>query len=62
MRDTGIPVSHDSEKVMCWKYSNRTRTLTVFGKKMTHVFDRVLESEIEQRLLDAKFKEALWRA
>ncbi len=47
---------------MGWKYSNITKTLTVFGKKMTHVFDRVLESEIEQKLLDAKFKEALWRA
>ncbi|MCG2572002.1 hypothetical protein LVY74_00315 [Acinetobacter sp. ME22] len=46
---------------MGWKYSNRTRTLTVFGKKMTHIFDKVLESEIDQLLVDAKFKEALWR-
>lgn len=46
---------------MGWKYSNITKTLTVFGKQMTHVFDKVLESEIDQLLVDAKFKEALWR-
>ena len=46
---------------MGWKYSSITKILTVFGKKMTHVFDKVLESEIDQLLIDAKFKEALWR-
>lgn len=60
--DTGIPVSDDLEKIMGWKYSHTTRTLTVFGNKMTHIFDNVLESEIDHLIVDAKFKEALWRA
>lgn len=46
---------------MGWKYSSITKTLMVFGKQMTHVFDNVLESEINHFLVDAKFKEALWR-
>lgn len=46
---------------MGWKYSNITKTLTVFGNKMTHIFDNVLESEIDHLIVDAKFKEALWR-
>lgn len=46
---------------MGWKYSNTTKTLTVFGKKKTHVFDNVLESEIDQLLVNAKVKDSIWR-
>lgn len=45
---------------MKFKYSTRTRTLTVFGAKMTHVFDNVSVGEIEELVIDAKFKEARW--
>lgn len=46
---------------MKFKYSTITRTLTVFGAKMTHVFDNVSVGEIEELVTDAKFKEACWR-
>lgn len=46
---------------MKFKYSTITRTLTVFGTKMTHVFDNVSVGEIEELVINAKFKEALWR-
>jgi hypothetical protein len=46
---------------MKFKYSTITRTLTVFGAKMTHVFDNVSVGEIEELVINAKFKEALWR-
>ena len=46
---------------MKFKYSTITRTLTVFGAKMTHVFDNVSVGEIEELVIDAKLKEALWR-
>ena len=46
---------------MKFKYSTITRTLTVFAAKMTHVFDNVSVGEIEELVIDAKLKEALWR-
>lgn len=46
---------------MKFKYSTITRTLTVFGAKMTHVFDNVSVGEIEELVINAKFKEELWR-
>lgn len=46
---------------MKFKYSTITRTLTVFGAKMTHIFNNVGAGEIEELLTDAKFKEATWR-
>ncbi|WP_171254786.1 hypothetical protein [Acinetobacter sp. TGL-Y2] len=46
---------------MNFKYSSSTRTLTVFGAKMTHIFNNVGVGEIEHLIIDAKFKEATWR-
>ncbi len=46
---------------MSYSYSSITRTLTVFGAKMTHVFNNVGIGELEALLTDAKFKEAIWR-
>lgn len=46
---------------MSFRYSSRYRTLIVFGSKMNHCFDNVNASEINQLILDAKFKEACWR-
>lgn len=43
-------------------YSTVTRTLTVFGKKMTHIFENVNESEVTNLVANAKFKESIWRA
>lgn len=39
-------------------YSTITRTLTVFGNNMTHVFDNVGIGEIDDLIINAKFKEA----
>jgi len=47
---------------MKFKYSTRTRTLTVFGAKMDHIFHNVSVGEIEELVIDAKFKEARWVA
>lgn len=46
---------------MSYQYSSITRTLTVFGAKMTHIFKNVGVGEIEGLLTDAKIKEATWR-
>ncbi len=46
---------------MKFKYSTLTRTLTVFGSKMTHIFENVGIGELEDLLINAKFKEATWR-
>lgn len=46
---------------MKFKYLTITRTLTVFGAKMDHIFHNVSVGEIEELVIDAKFKEALWR-
>jgi hypothetical protein len=46
---------------MKFKYSTRTRILTVFGAKMDHIFHNVSVGEIEGLVIDAKFKEACWR-
>ena len=46
---------------MKFKYSTLTRTLEVFGSKMTHIFDNVYESEISALVANAKFKESIWR-
>jgi hypothetical protein len=46
---------------MKFNYSTITRTLTVFGGNMTHIFDNVNESEILALVANAKFKEATWR-
>lgn len=43
-------------------YSTQTKTLTVFGSRMTHIFHNVLASETEALITEAKFKEATWRA
>ncbi len=43
-------------------YFTITRTLTVFGAKMTHIFKNTGAGEIEELVTDAKFKEANWRA
>jgi len=47
---------------MNFKYSTITRTLTVFGAKMTHIYSNVGVGEIEYLITNAKFKEATWRA
>ncbi|OTG82318.1 hypothetical protein B9T27_08770 [Acinetobacter sp. ANC 4648] len=49
------------EEYMKFTYSTITRTLTVFGTKMTHVFTNVSSGEIEALVIDAKLKEAIWR-
>jgi len=46
---------------MKFNYSTITRTLTVFGTKMDHIFHNVSVGEIEELLINAKFKEATWR-
>ena len=46
---------------MKFNYSSTTRTLTVFGVKMDHIFQNVSVGEIEELVIDAKFKEANWR-
>lgn len=46
---------------MRFQYSTITRTLTVFGSKMTHIFNNVGVGEIEDLIVNAKFKEACWR-
>ncbi len=46
---------------MKFNYSSMTRILTVYGAKMTHIFNNVGAGEIEELLTDAKFKEATWR-
>jgi hypothetical protein len=46
---------------MKFNYSTITRTLTVFGAKMDHIFHNVSIGEIEELLINAKFKEATWR-
>lgn len=43
---------------MKFSYSTITRTLTVFGSKMTHVFDNVGIGEIDDLIVNAKFNEA----
>jgi len=42
-------------------YSSITRTLTVCGAKMTHIFQNVSLGEIEDLISNAKLKEATWR-
>lgn len=46
---------------MKYEYPTLTRTLTVFGVKMTHIFDKVNASEIDALVINAKLKEARWR-
>jgi hypothetical protein len=46
---------------MNFKYSTITRTLTVFGARMTHIYSNVGVGEIEDLITNAKFKEARWR-
>lgn len=46
---------------MNFNYSTITRTLTVFGAKMPHIFSNVGIGEIEELVTNAKFKEANWR-
>lgn len=43
---------------MKFNYSTLTRTLTVFGGNMTHIFDNVNESEVTALLSDAKAAES----
>lgn len=43
---------------MKFKYSTLTRTLEVFGIKMTHIFNNVGVGEIEDLIVNANFKEA----
>lgn len=43
---------------MRFQYSTITRTLTVFGSKMTHIYENVGAGEIEDLIVNAKFKEA----
>jgi hypothetical protein len=45
-----------------YHYSTIIRTLKVFGAKMTHIFSNVSVGEIEEFVIDAKLKEATWRA
>lgn len=47
---------------MKFKYSTITRTLTVYGAKMTHIFNNVGAGEIEELTANAELKEATWRA
>ena len=46
---------------MKYEYSTLTRTLTVFGVKMTHIFDKVNASEIDALVINARLREARWR-
>ncbi len=45
-----------------YHYSAITRTLKVFGEKMTHQFSNVSVGEIEELVINAKLKEAIWRS
>ena len=56
------PIVRLKGKNMNFKYSTITRTLTVFGAKMTHIFSNVGVGEIEELVINAKLKEATWRA
>ena len=47
---------------MNYHYSTITRTLKVFGAKMTHTFSNVGVGEIDELVINAKLKEATWRA
>ena len=47
---------------MNYHYSTITWTLKVFGAKMTHIFSNVGVGEIEELVINAKLKEATWRA
>jgi len=47
---------------MNYHYSTITRTLKVFGVKMTHIFSNVGVGEIDELVINAKLKEATWRA
>lgn len=47
---------------MKFKYSTLTRIFTVFGSKMIHIFENVNPSEMDNLIVDAKLKEATWRA
>lgn len=47
---------------MKFTYSTATRTVAVFGVKMTHVFSNVGVGEIEELVTDAKFKDANGRS
>jgi len=47
---------------MKYTYSSITRTLTVIGCTMDHIFTNVGLFEIEALLTNAKFKEATWRS
>lgn len=46
---------------MKFNYSSITRTLIVFGARMTHIFENVGIGEIESLVINAKLKEATWR-
>lgn len=46
---------------MKFSYSTITRTLTVFGGNMIHIYDNVNESEVTDLVANAKFKDAIWR-
>lgn len=46
---------------MKFKYSTITRTLEVFGARMTHIFENVAVGEIDTLVINAKLKEATWR-
>jgi len=46
---------------MKFKYSTLTRTLEVFGSKMTHIYENVSAGEIDTLVINAKLKEATWR-
>lgn len=46
---------------MSYHYSTITRTLTVFGARMTHIFENVGVGEIDTLVINAKLKEATWR-
>ena len=45
-----------------YHYSTITRTLKVFGAKMTHIFSNISVGEIDELVINAKLKEATWRA
>lgn len=46
---------------MKFNYSSITRTLTVFGVRMTHIFENVGVGEIDILVINAQLKEATWR-
>ncbi|WP_171264142.1 hypothetical protein [Acinetobacter sp. ANC 4973] len=45
-----------------YHYSAITRTLKVFCAKKTHQFSNVSVGEIEELVINAKLKEAIWRS